>query len=139
MSDVVQRSGRGLVVLALVVAPLGCGEPATLPDPDPEVPGYELLVRGGTDRSAERMEVLELVIDVERQEEGYEGPVTFTSDAPEGIVVIFRPTTVLNSNSTDVLVVADGSVVPKLHQIAIHGTAPDRPDRVVILNFTVTP
>lgn len=119
----------------------GCGEDAILPAPDeaPKEAGYDLRILGGTTHAVAPRELLELVVEVERADGGYDGPVTFTADAPPGIVVIFRPATVLISNSTDVLLVADDTVEPKRYQFTIRGTAPDRPDRTLVLDLTVTP
>jgi hypothetical protein len=123
------------------VAVLGCREAGTLPDNDPgpeQIPaGYDIAIVGGGAHSADLMEVLGLVVEVERASGGYEGPVTFSADPPPGIVVIFRPTTVLNSNSTDVLVVADGSVTPRLYQIEFRGRATNGAERVTLLELTV--
>lgn len=118
---------------------LGCGESLPTEPAPPIDPGYQLRVVGGTSHTVALMEVLPLVLLIERAEGGYEGPVTFTADAPPGIVVIFRPTTVLVSDATDILLVAEGSVEPRRHQVTLRGTAPDRPDRLVVIDLDLTP
>lgn len=139
MTEAPGRWPRVLLLVSLLAS--GCGEDPVGPDPAPEPKeaGYELRVLGGTSHTAALREVLELEIVIDRPDGGYDGPVSFTAEAPPGIVVVFRPSTVLISNSTDVLVVADDSVEPRHHQVAIRGTAPDRPDRVLVLDVTVTP
>lgn len=130
---------RGMLLAVLLT--VGCSEPAPvpMPPPPPVDPGYTLRMIGGVKHTAAVTEILPLVIEVERALGGYDGPVTFSAETPPGIVVIFRPPTVLISNETDVLVVAEAGVEPRLHQITIRGRAPDRPDRNIVLELTVTP
>lgn len=134
-----RATARCGVTLAAVIALGSCGEPPTVPPPPPELPaGYELRVLEGTTHTVALQQVLQLVLTVERLEGGYDGPVSFTAEAPPGIVVIFRPTTVLVSNFTDVLMVADPGVQPGTYQVIMRGRAPDRPDRSLTIGLTVT-
>jgi hypothetical protein len=139
MSDL-KRALRRLAP-AVLLAAVACGVDDPVVPPPIETPeaGYDLRLVGGTSHTVPLMEVLPLVVEVERHPNGYEGPVTFTAEAPPGVIVIFRPATVLVSNETDVLVVAEGSVVPRTYQVIFRGTAQGRSDRVVVLDLTLTP
>mgnify|MGYP006908238019 CR=1 FL=1 len=140
MSDSLRRTRAAVLVVAAALA--ACGDDPVTPGPGPNPEpgaGYELRVLQGTSHTLALQEVLQLVLVVDRADDGYQGPVSFTADAPAGVVVIFRPTMVLNSNATDILLVADATVEPKRHQVVLRGTAPDRPDRTVTLVLDFTP
>lgn len=126
-----------LAGLASCTGPAGPTEEPVVESPLAEA-GYLIAIRGGDHRTSPVAQPLKLSIDITRQEGGWDGPITFTAEAPAGIVVGFRPATVLR-DFTDVIIVADASVEPRDHQVVFHGTVPGHADRVVALTLTLQP
>ncbi len=129
-----------LVCLA-AMAVVACSSPTTPPDneelPPPPAP-YALEVREGAAHSVERGEVLAVNLVVHR-DQGFEEPITFTAVATPGIVVVFRPATVLHRVDTDLLIVADQTVSHATHDVKLVGKVAGKADRSVVLSLTVTP
>ncbi len=132
-----------LVPLGMMIALAACTGPAgptgdLSDDPALEKPGYVLTIREGSQRIAEVAQPINISIDITREPGGYEGPITFVAEAPEGIVVGFRPATVLR-DFTDVILVADGGVEPRDHQVVFRGTVPGHVDQTVTLTLSLRP
>jgi hypothetical protein len=129
------------LAVCAVLAALACSTPTAPPDdeelPPPPAP-YTLEVREGATHSVEHGEVLAVNLVVQR-DEGFEEPITFSAVAAPGIVVVFRPATVLHRDDTDLLIVADQTVAPKTHEVHLVGKVAGKADRSVVLALTVTP
>jgi hypothetical protein len=126
----------GTLALAVVLAG-ACTEvaPPTLPD-DPEPVPFTLRVRNGSEYVVRPTEVLILIVDLER-EPGFDAPVTFSTETPAGIVLLFRPETISNRPSTDIVVVADTSTAPATYPIELVGRTGEGQAAAVTLTLTV--
>ena len=141
-----RSSALRLAPLGILAALVGCTGPAgpTVPTGDPSDEqagrdaGYALAIRGGGHRIAELAQPVNLSIDISRDPEGYAGPITFVVEAPEGIIVGFRPATVLH-DFTNVILIAEADVEPRDHQVVFHGTAPGYLDQTVTLTLSLRP
>ncbi len=140
MIDRSRASARGLVLAAALAGCTGPAGPTEEVEPGPEVTpaGYALTIRGGDQRLADPAQPVWISIDIVRVEGGYDGPITFAAEAPEGIVIAFRPETVLR-DFTRVILVADARVEARDHQIIFRGTAPGRADQVVSFTLSIRP
>lgn len=114
--------------LPLLVALAACGGDPVGPAgeeaaPDPEVipPPFVLTLPGDSTLAVAPNELAYLVVRVERTPEFTE-VLTFSALAPEGFVVIFRPTEVVREE-TDLLLVAGAGVAPGAHHVTIRATA----------------
>jgi hypothetical protein len=104
--------------------------------PPPPAP-YQLEVRQGISHEVAPGEVLAVDLLV-RRDQGFQEPITFSSIATPGIVVVFRPATVLHRDDTDLLIVADQTVTPITHDVHLVGKVAGKADRSVVLKLTVT-
>jgi hypothetical protein len=138
MSEHGARSRRWLFG-ALGAMSLGCTQPPpTLPEGPPayQGPGFSIRFRDTDTYTVVPGEVLAIDLVIDR-EEGFEGPIDLSaSDAP-GVVVIFRPATVLHRPDSDLLIVADQTTQRRTHQIQFTATSEGHPTKTATLSLTV--
>jgi hypothetical protein len=129
---------RGMLLSLCALIVLGCSESPTVVEEPPtnSGPGFNIRFRDTNAYTVVPGEVLAIDLVIDR-EEGFEGAIDLeASDAP-GIVVIFRPETVLHRPDSDLLIVADQSTQRRLHQIEFRARSEGHAVRTTLLQLTV--
>jgi hypothetical protein len=130
---------RGVLLAVCAVTLFGCSEPPpTSPEGPPTNtgPGFSIRFRNTNAYTVVPGEVLAIDLVIDR-EEGFEGPINLeASDAP-GIVVIFRPETVLHRPDSDLLIVADQTTQRRKHQIEFRARSEGHSVKTAMLELTV--
>ena len=127
----------GAMISAL--ATLGCNSPVATPNTPPQGsngPGFSISLKGGNTRTAVPGEVLQLNLQIHR-EEGFEGAIQLSSSDAPGIVVIFRPEISLHSEESDLVVVAEHSSQRRTHQIEFSAQSAGHSTKTTTLALTV--
>jgi hypothetical protein len=125
--------------VALILAAAGCSPPTTPQveaPPTPAESGFGLSLGDTKAHTVVPGEVLAIQLFIAR-EDGFEEPITLSASASPGIVVIFRPATVIRREESDLLVVAEQSSPRRTHLIQFTGHSPGRPAQSVTLSLTV--
>jgi hypothetical protein len=123
----------------IVATGTGCESSTILPEDPPPIAGtagYTLSFKPAATHTVIPGEVLAIELFVNREDD-FEEPVTLSARAAPGIVVIFRPPTLIHREESDLLVVAEQSSPRRTHQIEFTGRAEGRPDQTVTLSLTV--
>ena len=136
---------RAVAASTLVVTLFtGCGEAPTGPEPldgtpgpDLEAPAFVLALPGDSTLAVATTELAAFEIRIERRE-GFSEVVTFTASAPDGFVVLFRPTEVV-TEQTDLLLVAGAEVAPGTHLVTITATASGGATQTATLTVALSP
>lgn len=121
---------------------LACGsaptaDPPEGPPPPPPPGAFRLTLKEGVAHDVARGEVLAVTLEVHR-EPGFGAPIDFTFSSTAGIVVIFRPATVIQRDETDLLIVADQMVPPITHDVHLIGNVDGKPITSVVLKLSVS-
>jgi hypothetical protein len=130
---------RGFLVLACTMVLFGCSDagPTLVQEPPANTgPGFSIRFRNTNAYTVVPGEVLAIDLVIDR-DEGFEGAIELeASDAP-GIVVIFRPETVIHRPDSDLLIVAEQSTQRRTHQIEFSARSEGHPVKTAVLSLTV--
>lgn len=129
--------GLRLLQVGILGGLLACAE-ATLPPPPPPPPPaqFTLALRQGEDHGVVPTQLLKLDLIITREPQ-FTSLITFSAETPPGVVVIFRPTSVLTRNDTDILIVAAEETARGAHQVKLIGRADGAPEQSVVFTLTV--
>jgi hypothetical protein len=125
----------GLSVFALSA----CSSPTVPPEEQPPFhngPSYSIDFGGTNAYTVTPGHVLAIHLKIQR-DEGFEGPIELSATDTPGVVVIFRPETVLHREESDLLVVADQSTARRTHLIEFTARSEGHPTRTAVLSLTV--
>lgn len=132
-----EATRRRLSALAMCLLLAACGRELTGPRaPEPEPPGYSLSVSPSSKATVKPGEELFLDLLIQR-ETGFEGQITFSAEAPQGIVAIVQPKVIIRRDDTDLVIVAAHSVARGKHDVVFTGMSEGLNNRVVVVELTV--
>ena len=136
MSDF-RGTARALAGALFAVAVLGCNSLTVPPEEKapPPGPGFRISFEASA-HTLVPGELLAIDLLIER-EEGFEGVIDLTASDTPGIVVIFRPPTVIHRDDSDLLVVADQSTARQTHLIQFTASSEGHPTKTATLAVTV--
>lgn len=137
MSDF-RCAARMLASAVLGVAVIGCNSPTVPPEeqlPLNPGPGFSIAFETNA-HTLVPGEVLAIDLLIER-EEGFEGAIDLTASDTPGIVVIFRPPTIIHRDDSDLLLVADQGTARQTHLIEFTARSKGHPARTAVLSVTV--
>ncbi len=127
------------MALALGLLALSCNNPPVdpiIPPPPPQAARFTLVLREGTVQRISQGEVLELTLLATRDLD-YTGTIAFSATTPVGVVMVFRPSTILSSEETQIRLVVETRAERTLHRITLRGTDNVGATRDVVLELTV--
>ncbi|MEO8479718.1 MAG: hypothetical protein ABI542_08800 [Gemmatimonadota bacterium] len=127
------------MTLALGLLALSCKNPPAdpiIPPPPPPAARFTLVLREGAVQRISQGEVLALTLLATRDVD-YTGAIAFSATAPEGVLMVFRPPTILSSEETQIRLVVDNTAERTLHRITLRGTDNVGATRDVVLELTV--
>lgn len=126
-----------VTLAALVLA--ACNNPRELPitgGGGPPAARFTMTLERGATLVLAPGEVAEPFLRITR-DPGFDGPVTFSVEPPPGVLVVFRPETILGADFAEMRVVVAQSAERTSHQIRLVGRATDGAETATILALTV--
>lgn len=126
-----------LLCLLLPLLGASCGGETTGPRPvEPEPPGYRIRLHPSHQATIRPGEQLYLDLVIER-DQGFDGLIDFTAQAPDGIVAIVQPRQIFKREDTDLVIVAAQSVARRKHEVVFTGVSEGLSDRIAVVEVTV--